>query len=269
MIYMMGMSHILPVLDACSADGLKPQLGRIANALPPGFVDWQLAPGQFPVPLQVANLYVSQVAPHWGSRLAVQTEATVVAMAPGFQALLASMDAADGQNSLFVFIHGEEHIQLALRERPDPYDFDLPERPDLMMLPGRQVLPLAVIEQLVAEQLEKTRAILMAIRAAQARLRVINVVCPPTIRTEHWDPGPGGVRDESMALTPPSVRLKVYQLYERQLRQAATGWRIENLLPPAETVNELGYLRDEFAADSVHGNRHYGELVVQQMNALL
>lgn len=265
----MGMSHILPVLDACSADGLKAQLGRISNPQPPAFVDWALGPEQFPGPLLVANLYVRQVAPHWGSTLAVQTEPAVVAMAPGFQRLLGTMDPAGGRNTLFTFIHGEEHIQLALREQPDPYDFELPERPDLPLLPGRQVLPLEVVERMVVHQLEKTRAILMAIRATHADLRVVNVVCPPTNRTPHWDPGPGGQCSETMALTPLPVRLKVYLLYERLLRLAATGWGIENLPPPADTVCEQGYLRDEFAADSVHGNRRYGERVVQQMNALL
>lgn len=266
---MMGMSHILPVLDACSADGLKAQLGRISNPQEPAFVDWQLRPDQFAGPLQVANLYVGQVASHWGPTLAVQTEPTVVAMAPGFQKLLGTMRPAGGDNTLFTFIHGEEHILLALRERPDPYDFELPERPDLGLLPGRQVLPLDVVEKLVAHQLEKTRAILMAIRAAHAELRVVNVLCPPTIRSAHWDPGPGGERSDTLALSPLSVRLKVYLLYQRQLRQAATGWRIESLAPPPETVCAQGYLRDEFAADSVHGNKRYGQRVIHQMNALL
>ena len=72
---------------------------------------------------------------------------------------------------------------------------------------------------MVEQQLEKTRAILMAIRAAQAGLRVVNVVCPPTNRTVHWDPGPGGEPVENMVLTPLPVRLKVYLLYVRLLRR--------------------------------------------------
>lgn len=265
----MGMSHILPVLDACGVGGLKAQLGRISNDEVPGFVEWELLPDTLPSPLMVANIYVRQVAAHWGTTLAVQTSPTVVGMAPGFQKLLGSMTPADGQNTLFTFIHGEEHIHLALRERPDPFDFDLPERPDLVMLPGRQVLPLPIIEQHVAHQLEKTRAILMAIRATQPELRVVNVVCPPTIRTERWDPGPGVANPEKLDMTPLSVRLKVYLVYQRLLRQAAADCGIECLLPPPETVSEQGYLRDEFAGDSVHGNKAYGELVVRQMNALL
>ena len=68
----------------------------------------------------MANLYVGRVAPHRGPTLAVQTEPTVVAMAPGFQKLLGTMSPAGGQITLLTFIHGEEHLQLALRERPDP-----------------------------------------------------------------------------------------------------------------------------------------------------
>jgi hypothetical protein len=268
-IYLMGMSHILPVLDACGVGGLKAQLGRISNDDAPGFIEWDLLPDSLPGPLQVANLYIRQVAPHWGATLAVQTSPTVVGMAPGFQQLLGSMSPAGGLNTLFTFIHGEEHIHLALRERPDPFDFHLPERPDLVLLPGRQVLPLAVVEKLVAHQLEKSRAILMAIRATQPELRVVNVVCPPTIRTERWDPGPAVTNPEQVEMTPLSVRLKVYLVYERLLRQACAECGIESLAPPPETVSEQGTLRDEFAGDSVHGNKHYGELVVRQMKALL
>jgi hypothetical protein len=109
----------------------------------------------------------------------------------------------------------------------------------------------------------------MAIRATQPALRVVNVVCPPTIRTERWDPGPAVENPEQVQMTPLSVRLKVYLVYQRLLRQAAAECGIECLPPPPETVNEQGYLRDEFAGDSVHGNKAYGELVVRQMNALL
>lgn len=265
----MGMSHILPVLDACGVGGLKAQLGRISNDAPPDLIDWELLPDTLPGPLQVANIYVRQVAAHWGTTLAVQTAPTVVGMAPGFQQLLARMTPDGGRNTLFTFIHGEEHIHLSLRERPDPFDFDLPERPDLVLLPGRQVVPLAAIEQMVAAHLEKTRAILLAVRAMQPALRVVNVVCPPTIRTERWDPGPAVANPEPVEMTPLSVRLKVYLVYQRQLRQVAAQSGIECLLPPAEAVTEQGTLRDEYAGDSVHGNKRYGELVVRQMKALL
>ena len=85
----------------------------------------------------------------------------------------------------------------------------------------------------------------------------------------HWDPGPGGEPVENMVLTPLPVRLKVYLLYVRLLRRVSTGWGIDSLAPPADTVCEQGYLRGAFAADSVHGNKRYGARVLQQMAALL
>lgn len=269
MIYMMGMSHMLPVLDACGAGGLQAQLGRLSNDAPPAFIDWTLKPDMLDAPLQVANLYVRQVAPHWGATLAQQTAPDVVAMAPGFQALLAGIDPDQGRNTLVTFLNGEEPIHLSLRERPDPFDFCLPERPDLVPLPGRQVLPLDIIEKHVARRIEPVRATMMAIRATQPQLRVINVVCPPTIRSTRWDPGPGSRSSDTLEMTPLSVRLKIHLVYARLLRQAATDYRIESLLPPPETVGEQGYLRDEYAGDSVHGNQRYGEHVLRQMNALL
>ncbi|GAA0746533.1 hypothetical protein LRH25_12005 [Ideonella azotifigens] len=267
MIYIMGMSHILPVLDACSADGLKAQLGRISNDQAPQFVDWHTDPAQIAVPVQVANLYIRQIAPHWGPTLALQSSPSVISMAPGFQKMLAGMNGEGGQggNVLFTFIHGEEHIHLALREQPQPLDFWLPERPDLAPLPGRQIVPLYVIELQVAAQIAKAQAILLAIRAMQPSMPVFNVVCPPTIPGERWDPGPGVVDPEAVDMSPLSVRLKYYLVYARQIRESARACGINSLLPPAEAMDPQGYLAAEFAGDSVHGNKRYGALVLRQM----
>jgi hypothetical protein len=268
MIYFMGMSHVLPVLKACSAGGLEQQIGRIHNDLPPAFVDWDLTPGALPEQLRVANLYIRQIAPQWGATLAVQSATTVVGLVPGFQELLSSITNDPGQHTLFAFIHGEEHIHLSLRDREDPLDFCWPERPDLVVLPKRQVIPLEIIDKQVKAQLTKTSGILMAIRATHPELRIINVVCPPTIRSFAFDSG-NGVAETDMVLAPLSVRLKYYLAYQRQLCQTAVSFGIENLLPPQECVSADGYLMDEFAGDSVHGNARYGHAVLQQMNALL
>lgn len=260
----MGMSHILPVLDACSAGGLQAQLGRISNDQPPQLVDWHTDPAQIDVPVKVANLYIRQIAPHWGPTLALQSAPSVISMAPGFQKMLAGIDGHGG-HTLFTFIHGEEHIQLALREQPQPLDFWLPERPDLAPLPGRQIVPLLVIERQVAAQIAKAQAILQAIRAMQPAMPVCNVVCPPTIPGDRWDPGPGVVDPEAVAMGPLSVRLKYYLVYARQIREAARACGIESLPPPAEALGPQGYLAGGFAGDSVHGNKRYGALVLRQM----
>ena len=64
-IYLLGMSHIMPVLRACSPakDGHYSHFG---NGIAPSFIDWPTLPGSLPAPLKVASIYVGHIAPFWG-----------------------------------------------------------------------------------------------------------------------------------------------------------------------------------------------------------
>lgn len=68
-IYILGMSHIMPVLRACSPakDG---HYGYFGNGHAPSFIDWPTLPGSLPAPLKVASIYVGHIAPFWGPVLA-------------------------------------------------------------------------------------------------------------------------------------------------------------------------------------------------------
>ncbi len=264
MIYILGMSHIHPVLDACSANGIDEQLPKIMHDGPPAFAAWDVKPGVLPEPVQAASIYLGQIARHWGQNPAQMTSPGVVGVVPGYQDFLSSIDSSVPGNVLFAFMHGEEYHHMSVRAYNAPYDFCLPARPDLGIAAGRQVVPLELVTQQADYFLQKAIAELYAIRSFHPNLRVVNVICPPPgVAGETHETDPDG------AAPPHCVRLKNYLVYAQALQAATQQVGIETLLPPAEALTALGLLREEYVEDPVHGNTRYGALVVEQMNNLV
>jgi hypothetical protein len=271
MIYMLGMSHLEPVLDAVSANGLSEQLDKIRGSEEPSFVEWATKTGILPDQVKTASIYIRQIAPHWGSVPAVQIEPTVVGMVPGFRTLLESIDQDDERNALVMFMYGEEHIYMGRRQHDARHDFYIPWRPDLPVRPHRQVIPLDVIGREVSHYLVKAIANFMAIRAVCPTLKVINVVCPPPSRTGATDDPDDVVQEDDPALARDhdSVRVKYYLLYAKALMEALLPLGVESLMPPMDTVGADGLLRPEYAHDGVHGNALYGSRVAAQISDVL
>ena len=264
MVYMLGGSHIGPVLDACSAENGQ----SIYSEQEPAFIDWRTKPGTFAVPVKAANIYVGQYSPHWGPTLAVQTEPTVIRIAPGFQSLLASIDRGDAGNVVFVFMKGEEYYHMAGADSV-PHDFYLPWHPELGISPQLQVVPLEIVQREVAYYLTDAIAAFNAIYSLLPGTRIVNVICPPPTDLESYAKviyDPSKLPGQALKY---SVRLKYYLLYRKMLQEAVALRGIESLLPPAETVRPDGPLRPEFVGDGFHGNLLYGSHVCAQMNELL
>jgi hypothetical protein len=258
MIYILGMSHIHPVLDACSVNDIDEQIGKIMHDGAPVFVDWDSKPDALPGSIKAASIYIRQIAPHWGPTLAQLTAPGIVGVVPGYQELLASIDTTVPDNVLFVFMHGEEYHHMCIRPSNAPYDFEIPWRTDLPITPGRQIVPFGIVERSALHFLQGAIANFYALRTFLPNLRIVNVICPP----------PSDAGDIGSSATH-FVRLKNYLVYAKCLREATEKAGIETLLPPVEALSEPGLLDKAYAGDFVHGNKRYGELVLAQMRNLL
>jgi hypothetical protein len=259
MIYILGMSHIHPVLDACGVGGFDAQKAAIMNERPPEFVDWDTVPGLLPAPVKVANIHIGQFGLHWGPVLAQMTAPGVVGVVPGFQEFLASIDRSVPGNVLFAFLHGEEYHHMSVREYNAPYDFDLPARPDLGFAPGRQPVPLALVEKQADYFLQRAIATFSALRIFLPDMRIVNVICPP----------PSTPGEELGGPPHHFVRLKNYLVYAQALQAATARIGVETLLPPAAALTHEGLLQGRYAEDPVHGNKDYGLMVIEQMKDLI
>jgi hypothetical protein len=266
MIYLLGASHLMAILDACAASGPPSAVPTFGQGQAPVFRECPLRDGVLPDRLMVASIHVSHIAPFWGPALVEMLPQGQLGIAAGFQALLASaQDDAKGQ-TLFVSLRGEEYFNLGLAGVEDPFDFVLPQRPDLAPVPGRALIPLEVVQEQLDRQLARTLLTLTAIRKLCPRLQVVRIPSPPPARSEDvaaW----AATRDkpERAHKVPTSVRLKLWLLYDRQLAQCATGLGIDSLPVPEQAVHRLGTLGAEYLQDGIHGNARYGALVCAQM----
>jgi hypothetical protein len=265
-IYILGMSHIMPVLRACSPhkEGHHHHFG---NGTPPTFIDWPTLPDCLPAPLKVASIYIAHTAPFWGPVLAVQDSPNGIACAEGFRKLLESIDAEDVKTPIFVFMHGEEHIHMSRRRYESPYDFMIPDRPDLPLSPLHQVVPLSVIEAQVRHSLAPAKANFLVIRSLCHRANVMNVLCPPPVLGTSLPPMAPEVSPTGN--TNDFLRLKNYLVYARLLREFLDPLGIPTLAPPPETLTPEGLLRPEYTGDPVHGNAEYGRRVLSQLRSVL
>jgi hypothetical protein len=258
MIYIVGMSHIRPVIDACSLNGIDEQLSNIVNESAPEFVNWDIPEDMLPCQVKVANIYIRQTALHWGQTPAQLLSPSVIGMVPGFQKLLQSVESTTLGNILFAFMYGEEYVQMGTRAFNTQHDFELPWRRDLAIAPHRQVIPLEIIEKQVTLHLVKSIANFYAIRSLHPHLRIVNVICPPP---SYAGNKVGGNRH--------SVHFKYYLLYVKLLQAALAPIGIESLLPPSEALTVDGLLASDYVGDDVHGNKRYGEQVLAQIKDMV
>lgn len=268
MIYLLGMSHIMPVLCACSVDPDKAwsAFAEMIRDRAPFFFQWPTAEDVLPCAVKVASIYIGHTAPYWGPVLAMESPDEGLCCSQKFGELLNSIPPTESADSLFVFMHGEEFINICRRTYPVGYDFYLPERPDLWIKPERQVVPLEVIQRQMRESLSKAIATFKVIRVFKPDLRIINVICPPPVDGEVLENSYesfGGSRGDE------DLRLKHYLIYRAMLREATEALEIQSLLPPEEALTSKGLLSAGFTGDPVHGNARYGAQVLSQMRKLL
>lgn len=266
MIYLLGASHLMAILDACAASGPPSAVPTFGQGQAPVFRECPLRDGVLPDRLMVASIHVSHTAPFWGPALVEMLPQGQLGIASGFQALLASAEDDAQGRTLFVSLRGEEYFNLGLAGVDDPFDFVLPQRPDLAPVPGRALIPLDIVRDQLDRQLARTLLTLTAIRRLCPRLQVVRIPSPPPASSEDvaaW----AATRDkpERAHQVPTSVRLKLWWLYDQRLAQFSTGLGIDSLPVPERALHRLGTLRAEYLQDGIHGNARYGALVCAQM----
>ena len=266
MIYLLGASHLMAILDACAAPGQPSAVPAIGQGQAPAFRECALRDGVLPDRLRVASIHVGHTVPFWGPALVEMLPQGPLGIAAGFQALLTGANTDATCHTLFVSLRGEEYFNLGLAGVDDPFDFILPQRPDLPLLPGRAMIPLEVVQAQLEKQLSRTLLTLTAIAKLCPRLRVVRIPSPPPASSEDvaaW----AATRDqpERIHKVPTSVRLKLWLLYDGLSAQFSTGLAIDSLPVPEQAVHRLGTLKAEYLQDGIHGNARYGALVCAQM----
>ena len=272
MIYVIGMSHAINVLKAAAASDFALthenwstlQSGERFFALPvkPGLAsDDRL------------QAFIVSSATQWGSVAQLRTKedgGRQVVAVDGYIRLLDSIAGVGAGDTIFSFLHGNEHSILSLVQHAVPYDFHLPWEAQSALAEGAQPLPFETVRRQMEEALNPAIACLAMMRSKLPGVRIAHLMAPPPIESEaHIRQAPEVFREkiEKTGVTPLSIRLKYYRLAERMLGESLKAFGIALLTSPAAAASPSGAIRDDFAYGATHGNDAYGRLVLDQMRA--
>lgn len=95
---------------------------------------------------------------------------------------------------------------------------------------------------------------------------------PPHPNSDFIKENPGGYFSDKVHLgvSPPDLRLKLYTLHSRIFREFCEENGIGFVPPPAEAVDDKGFLGETYwRRDPTHANAAYGSLVARQISGLL
>jgi hypothetical protein len=152
---------------------------------------------------------------------------------------------------------------------PRPFDFALPGRDDLELIPGAEIIPYGLMAE--AALLANTYWSQMISVAVECGHAPVYSVCvpPPVASFEPFLPtlSNDSIRSklERFGEAPKALRYKTWHVQaEADCRKAAAAGA-GFLRPPAEALDDDGFLGADFAGDLIHANPAYGNLILRQL----
>ncbi|CAM3247461.1 hypothetical protein [Asticcacaulis taihuensis] len=170
---------------------------------------------------------------------------------------------------------GNAHNALTLLEHPRPFDFILPEAPDLPRIAGAELVPADYIAAFLLRL--AYRYILNAETLRNATDRpVYHLESPPPIGddkfvTSHLEQY---FRDQTTEaepkIAPRILRYKLWRLHSRIIQGASESRNITFVASPPEAQDDEGFLRPEgYGNDSTHAGPGYADLCLRQFEKML
>jgi hypothetical protein len=207
------------------------------------------------VPLEGLNFW------HFAGGVSIHADGSVE-LAPEIRARLVA--------PLFSLVGGAVHLDIGLFDHPRPYDFVWPERQDLPLSNGAELVPYDAIYAAMQARTQPYLEIIGAIRAA-IRGPMFHMESPPTYADETVPPNAPDSWTyfrENPSISPVWLRYKLWRVHSGIVRAYCTQANITFVPHPPEVVDAQGLLVAAFHGLIAHANQAYGALVVRQMQDL-
>lgn len=172
---------------------------------------------------------------------------------------------------VFSMIGGAAHGVLGMLVHPRRFDFVLPAQPALPLDPAAEILPALAVRRV----LESLTAEYLALMAEVRRLcagQMCHIESPPPYADAGrmhadmpWGMYPGMCRE----ISPAAFRYKLWRLHSQIISEWCGEAGVSFLPCPPETLDENGFMREQYYGDGAHANVLYGELVLKQMRRLV
>ncbi len=127
---------------------------------------------------------------------------------------------------LYASISGNEYLYVGHTEHPRPFDFCLPERPELQVRSGVEIIPPSLMRKTLERSMENALAIMGALREATDLPIVFIQSPPPVFSNDHIREHPGPFK-ESKICGP-------------RASSPSTVWRKEMPVVPPPPVAQVG-----------------------------
>ncbi|MBV8850835.1 MAG: hypothetical protein JOZ16_14765 [Methylobacteriaceae bacterium] len=156
---------------------------------------------------------------------------------------------------------GNEHNVLGIVRNKRPFDFVLSSEPDLPLQPGHELVPEALIREVLNHYMADSLQAIRAFRLA-TKLPVIQLEPPPPLPNRHVLAYPRELARARLLrkkIAPELIRYKLWRLESDIYRRFCKELDISYVPAPADMVDENGMLAEAgWGTDATHANPHYG-----------
>jgi hypothetical protein len=179
------------------------------------------------------------------------------------------------EDVLVSVIGGNQHAVFSTIQHPQPFDFELPDGAGRLAAGGAELIPFRTLYPYFRAALRDGDGKTIATFRKSTSARMIQLLAPPPKRMNDWIEQHHDTLfvAEGLArqgVSKPELRLKFWQLQNRAIEEICIELGVEVLRPPESSLDPDGFLaRPFFAGDATHANRRYGELVLEQLEAML
>jgi hypothetical protein len=171
---------------------------------------------------------------------------------------------------LFSFVGGAVHQDVGLVVHPRPYDFTLPDRPDLPFAEGAESVPYEAVLAVMQGRTQLYLRIMGAIRRA-IEGPMFHMQSPPIYTDEAVPENDAGWVDffgGNRRIAPVWLRYKLWQVHSQIVRSYCGETGILFVPHPPKAVDAQGFMTERFHGTTAHANQAYGALVLRQMQDL-
>jgi hypothetical protein len=171
---------------------------------------------------------------------------------------------------VFSLVGGAVHLDIGLFVHSRPYDFVWPERQDLPLNNGVELVPYDAIHAAMQARTRPYLEIMGAIRAA-TQGPMFHMESPPTYADEIVPPNcpeSWTYFRENPSISPVWLRYKLWRMHSGIVQAYCTQADITFVPHPPEAVDAQGLLVAEFHGLIAHANQAYGALLLRQMQEL-
>lgn len=177
-----------------------------------------------------------------------------------------------GETILISMFGGNAHNAFSLLQHPRPFDFFLPEAPDLEPQPGAEIVSYDFVYRTLYRYTE-LYLVNMATLAQTGLGRTFQIESPPPVGddayvAEHLEAYFKTV-EERPALSPPLLRYKLWRVHSNIVRDACAANGIDFVPAPAAGMDGRYLARDSYSGDSTHASATYGGHILRQIEKRL